>query len=615
MNWNLNTALQLNPHQYLAVFNRQKQTQIDVFHHPNNSTTTTIFSKFLNQCDVNNYATRSVNSVQTPLTQYQLYEIPSVDSLEEQTNSSNTLKVNDFTNLYPGKRFLNLDLPLHNVTSFTDTIFNLPTPSDDLIPIISLTEGTPTTPCSKTINDIEDLNKLRPPITSSILNNMLNMTEKPTNKKPDIPKKPAMLSSILNETHAKKSIATRTTKADLKATHPRTDATANQIASKAFDMTSDSNLKETSDDTLTAILNKDIRENESLNTNSTFENKNFEDILNLTTTGVSPDTINSNSNDISANVVKPSIETTITSIGIKEITGSVVNTTTDENNTPTHTASNWNLDPNLRPMQALERDAIFTTTTETSLITPTILDSNPEEASREVVDLSSPTSTIPTRAATISQRTATTNSILNQFNPRPITAFTDIDLITVRPINTTLNTSTNTKRITIGTKTTPDAFLNKSATILLQAITEQDSNDSDISAEVLKPTTTISNATLDINVIAIETTTKASSARANFTKTVQSSSFYNSSINVAPIFTRNENKIEIENDTDTDADTDTEIETVEANNRILQQKLVENSVSKEDSMSSFLSTDSNETSESTRQPSSDSEGSLPIDLK
>ncbi|XP_037808178.1 histidine decarboxylase isoform X1 [Lucilia sericata] len=164
MNWLLNTTLQLNPKSYLAVLNKhQKLTPIDIIHHQNNLSLLTRYAK---RYEVNNF-TKSVNSVRTPLTQYQLYTRPRrPPPLNTELSKDLSEKQTDLTNLYPGKRYLNLDLTPHNDSIFTDTIFNLPTPTEDLIPII-ITADTPTS-STNSVPEIEDLNKLHPPNSSFI---------------------------------------------------------------------------------------------------------------------------------------------------------------------------------------------------------------------------------------------------------------------------------------------------------------------------------------------------------------------------------------------------------------------------------------------------------------
>lgn len=76
------------------------------------------------------------------------------------------MKPADSADLYPGKRYLNLDLNLKTDSIFTDTIFNLPTPTEDVIPII-ITANTPTASVSSTEED-EDLHRLRPPNSNLI---------------------------------------------------------------------------------------------------------------------------------------------------------------------------------------------------------------------------------------------------------------------------------------------------------------------------------------------------------------------------------------------------------------------------------------------------------------
>lgn len=159
MNWILNTALQLNPRNYIAIFNNQKVPPIDIIQHQNNFS---VLKKYSTNYEVNNF-TKSVNSVRTPLTQYQLYKCPRPPSYIQQNR---THQLADSSDVYPGKRYLNLDLSLHNDSIFTDTIFNLPTPTEEVIPII-ITADTPTT-SANSIQEIDDFNKLQPPKSNLI---------------------------------------------------------------------------------------------------------------------------------------------------------------------------------------------------------------------------------------------------------------------------------------------------------------------------------------------------------------------------------------------------------------------------------------------------------------
>ncbi|TMW54675.1 hypothetical protein DOY81_000206 [Sarcophaga bullata] len=583
MNWNLNTALQLNPHQYLAVFNRQNRTPIDVIHHQNNLS---MFTKYLNKYDVNNY-TRSVNSVRTPLTQYQLYKIPSIDVLEEQT--SNTFKQNDYANLYPGKRFLNLDLPLHNVTSFTDTIFNLPTPTDDIIPII-ITEGTPTT-CSKTINDIEDLNKLRPPVTTAI-STLLTIAEKPNSKKPEIPKKPAMLSSILNEIHTKKSNTIKTTKAVLKLpsnTHAYADITSshNEIQTlKLSPETLDSHLKETANDesfntstnteepTVSVFSILKETENPNPQTTTTIKSASVTSVTSITNSN--PKTI---PNETLENILKPTtISTTNTHSVINETTNtdeiriSPLNTITNSSGITSETvAKTSTINPN--------KDSILFGTTTLPL--KTVLDSN-------------------------SSKNITAVAILNSKNSTTTT--------TTNHCGIKMGNNVPAEKPSTPTSTT-DSFSSKITTAYLEATSDLDSNTREPSIEILNTNPTTSIATLANDLIFNRTT---SPSTITTVKAVERSSISNETttkqiLNLTTPFvatnlfqttatslTRSKNANERQE---------------EVKNRVLQQKLIKNTNSKEESRSSSLASDTNESLESICQPSSDSEGSLAMDLK
>ncbi|KAM7343422.1 histidine decarboxylase isoform 2-T2 [Cochliomyia hominivorax] len=175
MDWILNSALQLNPTNYLAILNNQQLTPIDIIHRQNNLST--FLKKYTTKYEVKNF-TKSVNSVRTPLTQYQLYKCPQQTSIvqENQTNITTTKK------LYPGKRYLNLDLTLHNDSIFTDSIYNLPTPKDEVIPII-ITADTPTSN-TKCIPVIEEPHKLHPPNSTVLVDasgdsNVNDLSDKP----------------------------------------------------------------------------------------------------------------------------------------------------------------------------------------------------------------------------------------------------------------------------------------------------------------------------------------------------------------------------------------------------------------------------------------------------
>lgn len=166
MNWILNTALQLNSTNYIAVLNNQKLIPIDIIRRPNNLQSTTSTSAFLakysTKYEIKQNYTKSVNSVRTPLTQCQLYKFPRQTSITQKYQEKVTEK------LYPGKRYLDLDLTAeHNDSIFTDTIFNVPTPTEEVIPII-ITADTPTS-CTKCIPDIEEPNKLHPPNSCLLL--------------------------------------------------------------------------------------------------------------------------------------------------------------------------------------------------------------------------------------------------------------------------------------------------------------------------------------------------------------------------------------------------------------------------------------------------------------
>ena len=573
MNWNLNTALQLNPHQYLAVFNRQNRTPIDVIHHQNNLS---MFTKYLKKChDFNNY-TRSVNSVRTPLTQYQLYKIPSNDVLEEQT--SNTFKQNDYVNLYPGKRFLNLDLPLHNVTSFTDTIFNLPTPTEDIIPII-ITEGTPTT-CSKTISDInEDLNKLRPPVTTAIAT-LLTTTEKPSSKKPEIPKKPAMLSSILHEIHTKKSNTIKNTKAVLKppsTTHAYADSTFINTLKSSHE-TLDSHLKETTDESLNNSADKEETSTSSnLPTTTAVKSAIATSVTSITNSR--PSTI---PNETLENILKPTIPTTITYAIINEATNTDDSRISNEHVTPSNGATNLCgissetitkasvINPN--------KDSILFKTT--ALPSTTVFDSNPSEILTEVVTLNSQSLT--------AMATTTTNHCGIKIGSNVAAEKTAIPSSNMDSISSELTTA------------------------LLDANSVLDSNTREPCTEILiADPITLNNDLILVRTTAASTTTTA--------KTVERNSISKNETTTTK---------QILNSTTTDVATNllqttaatlavskNGNESDEVNNRVLQEKLIKNINSNEDSRSSSLASDWNESLESICQPSSDSEVSLAMDLK